>query len=148
MTNVAANNRFRWGRLGLSAVAAGLAAAVVNAVFYLVAVGITGNEVQAPQPGPDGISVQPVPLVAVIFASFMFLLIGSAVWGAVVRFMPSRAETLYLGIAVVALLLSFRFPGNYFDPTFPPESRWILGTAHVLAAIVGVGTLLTVYRRE
>lgn len=136
-------NRINWRQLIIAALAAGAAAAVVNVIYYAIA-----GPVDAPQPGPEGeLVVQNVPLVAVGALSFIFLLIAAVVYGVTLFAVPERADVVYIVIAIVALLLSFRFPGNYFNPDFPANSRWILGATHVIAAVVGVAALIGVYRR-
>ena len=139
------DSRFSWRKLAITGVLAGIIAAISNAIYYLIAVPVTGVEVLAPVPGADGLDT--VGLVPVIASSFIFLLIATAVYGAVLRAVPSNAEMIYLVIAVIAFFISFRLPGNYFDPTFPVDARWVLGGTHVVAAVAGVMSMLTIYRR-
>jgi len=141
------DSRFSWRKLAITGVAAALIGTVSNLIYYPIAMAVTGVDVEAPIPGPDGVALGEVGLIPVFIASFVFLLIATAVYGAVLRFAPSNAEAIYLVIAVFALLLSYVFPSSYLNPIFPTDARWVLGGTHVVAAVAGVMSMLTIYRR-
>lgn len=99
--------RFDWQRLLSGTVIAAVAAAIVNAVIYLIARGLDTIPREVLISGPAG--DEPLGLIPVIFAS-IFGVLGAGVVFALCAKFSSRPVRLFQIISVVVLVLSFISP--------------------------------------
>ena len=130
-----------FGRLLAYGVVAGVAAAVLNAVVYLVAslLGAIPLDVEIPNTGG------PLPLGAVVVFSFVPALLAAALLGLLGRFTRRPISVFYV-VAVVLLLASFVTP--FSIPGVPFTMVVALELMHVVAAVVIVVVLTRLGRRS
>lgn len=147
MDNVLANDeagdeRVAHKRLFWVGPLAGLSAAVANAVVYLVASAVGAT----PRIDVSGLTGQgPITLGAVVLESFLPALLAAAVFALFGRF-TRRAVRNFRVLATVLLVLSFAGPLGLPDvPTVMIASLLIM---HVVAAVLIVGVLTTLGRKD
>src|SRR5215813_10079029 len=122
------------GRLWWASLLAGLAAAGVNAVIYVIesAAGAIPQTVLVPSMN------QPITVVLVILNSFVPAILAGVLLALLNRF-TRRPVRLFRIIAAVVLLLSFINP--FTIPGAPPAMIIALALMHVVAAAIIVGVL-------
>lgn len=106
---------------------ASAAVAAVNLVYHFVYVAITGIILPPP--------IGPVP---VIFSSFMPTMLASLGWFGLGKFLPSRAQTVFVVVVMALALLSIT--GSFSDPLpdgSPAPAGFALWSApmHVVAGV-------------
>ena len=128
------------GRLLVYGAGAGVIAAVLNAVVYLVssALGAIPLDVEIPNTGG------PLPLGAVIGFSFVPALLAAGFLALLGRFVR-RPIRVFAVVAVVVFLLSLYTP--FSIPDAPFAMILALELMHAVATIVIVGVLTTLGRR-
>lgn len=121
---------------------AGLSAAVANAVVFLIASAVGAMH----RIGVSGLHGQwPITLGAVVLESFLPALLAAAVFALFGRF-TRRAVRNFRVLATVLLVLSFAGPLGLPDvPTVMIASLLIM---HVVAAVLIVGVLTTLGRKD
>ena len=117
---------------------AGVGAAVVNAVIYLLAAAVGVGWAEAVVPGRGQIT-----LGAVVFSSLVPALVGAAVFALLARF-TRRPVRNFRVLAAVVLVLSFVTP--FSVPGAPAAVIVVLILMHVAAAVVITGVLTTLAR--
>lgn len=117
---------------------AGAAAAVVNAIVYVIAAALGVFEGVVVQMGPEPM---PFSVLPVLISSFLFICIGGLVLYAIDRF-SDQPLTLWRNVAVVALVLSFLQPIFLLDaPTI--ATVLTLELMHIIAGVIAIYLLTT-----
>jgi len=127
------NQTFISGALG------GLVGAVANAIVFFIATALFSINLQITQP-PEMTTLGPLPLPAVILASFVPGIFAALLYLLLQRF-TAQAGRIFLGIAVVVLVFSF-FP-LVGMPLMTDSVKVVLAVMHIVAAgaIMGVFAL-------
>lgn len=132
------SERVAYGKLPWAAPLAGLVAAVLNAVVYLVAAALGAM--------PQDLDINgqgPLTLGPVMSLLFVPALVGGVVFALLGRF-TRRPVTIFRILAAVLLVLSFVTP--FSIPAAPVGMIVALELMHVIAAVVIVGVLTTLGR--
>lgn len=134
----ASSERVAYRRLLWVGLLAGVVAAVVNVVVYLLAsaVGAMPQDVVVPGQGP-------ITLGAVVSVSFVPALLGALLFAAMGRF-TRRPIRAFRVVAAVVLVLSFATPFTLSGA--PVAMVVVLLLMHVIAAVVIAGVLTTLGR--
>ena len=136
----ATSGRIAWSRLLWVVPVAALAAAVANALVYLVAtaVGAIPSDFVIPGPGT------PLTLGMVVGSTAVPAFLAGVVFALLGRF-TRRPVRSFVVLAAVLLVLSFATPLTI--PEAPLSMVLALELMHVVAAVVIVGVLVTLARR-
>ncbi len=118
------NQTFISGALG------GLVGAVANAIVFFIATALFSINLQITQP-PEMTTLGPLPLPAVILASFVPGIFAALLYLLLQRF-TAQAGRIFLGIAVVVLVFSF-FP-LVGMPLMTDSVKVVLAVMHIVAA--------------
>jgi hypothetical protein len=139
-----ASPRFRLGALLRAGALAGVIAAALNLVLYIVARALFDVSFVIPVQGP-GSNLERLPWPMVVITSFIPALIAAALLWLLARFLR-RPLLVFQIVAVVLLLLSFGGPLSLGDDADTATRLW-LAVMHIVAAAAIIGGL-TVFSRE
>jgi len=104
--------------------------AVANAIVFFIATALFSINLQITQP-PEMTTLGPLPLPAVILASFVPGIFAALLYLLLQRF-TAQAGRIFLGIAVVVLVFSF-FP-LVGMPLMTDSVKVVLAVMHIVAA--------------
>lgn len=113
------------GSIFKAGVMAAVIAAVVNAILFLIGSTFTFPDTALTPMG------QPIVLPAVIFMSFVPVLLGTGVYWALNRFMSGNADRIFVAISVIVLV--FMIPGPFGIENVDIAQIVILQIMHVVA---------------
>lgn len=128
----AKNGRGLW----TTAVIAGVVAGVINLIIYFLATGVLNIPVEITMGGPTAPLVPLTPGPVIVMS--LIPAIGAAVLLWILRRFTARPYTIFLIIAVIALLLSF---GGPLPLPIAAAAKGVLILMHVVTAAVIVGWL-------
>jgi hypothetical protein len=129
---------YSFGALLRAGAIAGIIAAAVNLILYLVAKNVFDVSFIIPMQGPGSeLGVLPWPMV-VIFSFIPAILAAAFLW-LLARFLRHPLLVFQI-VAVVLLILSFGAPLNLGDDADTPTKVW-LELMHVVAGVAIIGSL-------
>ena len=124
-------------RLPWAGPAATLAAILVDVLYYFASKA-AGESYLIPF-NTSGSQPVPLPILNVIMAVLVSGLIASLFFGALLRF-SRKPATVFLSVAITALILSFGGPFNLPDAAM--QTKLLLSGMHLLAAAIITGGIL------
>ncbi len=131
-------------KIAIATIVAAIAAAIVNAIVFLIAdaAGAMPESVKVDNPGGGSSSIE---LATVVTVTIYPLLLAGVLLAVLARF-SKRPLQLFWVISAVVLVLSFFEPFVFLDDA-PGDMIAALLTMHVVAAVVGVGVITYMVRR-
>lgn len=127
------------GKLLTAGLIAGVAAAVINTLLYLIGSSVLGIQFLAPTPPTNEIG--PIPAPAFAFSSLIPALAAALLLWVLGRF-TKRPLSIFQLVAGIFLLFSF-FPIATMPAAIPGATRVMLGLMHIVAGASIIGALTT-----
>lgn len=116
------------------AAAGGAIGGVANVLLYLAGGAAGAGYLMSP---PGGGELEPIPLVMPFIMTLVPGLLGAAVMAGLLKFVPAKAWTIFLGLSVLAFLAML--PGPVMQMGDDTAAIVVLEIMHLVAAAAVVG---------